>query len=353
MKPSAIWSEAFRSVVTGAARAGLWAALLAAVAIGLTVADQRQIVRVAQAAHAYRDAGATTYVLYAPSRVDGSRCDRLTLVDGVVASGALRDAGQVTVSTIPNSPLTHLEATAGMAQVLQTELTGSGVWVADAVADLLSTEPGATLPTNQGNPAVAGVYRYPADANDRTAARAVVSLTPAMDGFDQCWVRLWPVTQDALALVHTAVGASQEAELPAQTQLVTRRGASHDANQAYLRRPTRGAAYGAALAGALIGFASAWTRRLEHASALHAGVSNVALAWQRLGETALWSLPVLTIAVPVTLLAATVSNPDPAGSVWGTGLRVVTAAVLAVHLGALAGTRTISERRLFTYFKNR
>jgi hypothetical protein len=130
-------------------------------------------------------------------------------------------------------------------------------------------------------------------------------------------------------------------------------GISFDASEAVRSRATRLSPLAGAGLGMIIGFSGAFGRRLEMASALHAGVSRRALMAVLLIESGLW----LTISGIVSLAVGVLTSRQ-----LGDDLRTTLAfssfqVVLAVLLGGFAGTCTafaaIRENQLFTYFKTR
>lgn len=354
MRPGAVWSEAIRSLLTGASRAALWAVLLGAVTLGLATADQRAVVTLANQAHTFRDSGAATWLLHGLGGIDPVRCERLVEVEGIRAAGALRPVGKAAFLTAPATDVALLDATPGLADVLgvRPSMATAGVWLSESASALLGANPGTILPTASGTVPVVGVYSYPEAAHERGPAHAVLAVNPLTGRYDQCWATVWPTSEATLALLYTAF-AGDRSQPPATTQLNQRLGAAFDGHAAFASRVTGVAVFVAAAAGVLIGVASARARRLEIASALHARVPKTALAWQFLIETALWTLAVVVVALPVTWYNATLGNPDPAMPVWALGMRSVGVGVLATLSSTLVTVAATSEHRLFRYFKDR
>lgn len=108
------------------------------------------------------------------------------------------------------------------------------------------------------------------------------------------------------------------------------------------------------LVGLVLGVASVRTRRLELASARHAGVRADALALQTGIETTGWVLAGTLLATPVVYLAASTGLEGvDTQSLWVLGLRTVAAGAGACIVGAVLTTLGTRERHLFRYFKQR
>ena len=99
--------------------------------------------------------------------------------------------------------------------------------------------------------------------------------------------------------------------------------------------------------------ASAWSRRAELASALHAGYRHVALIAQLMTEAAAICSAGTMLALPLAAYAVAASQPGDRLAMAVALARIV----VAVDAGALAGTMLVAagvrERLLFRFFKER
>jgi hypothetical protein len=115
---------------------------------------------------------------------------------------------------------------------------------------------------------------------------------------------------------------------------------------------TRFAPLAVAMTSGLLGFVAVRRRRLQLASARHAGVRVPPLLLQSVVETAIWTLAGGAVGVVGVLALLTLSSPGEAGAVLPIGLRALSGAG-ATLLGAALATLSIRERHLFVYFKGR
>lgn len=90
MKATAVISEAWRSITSGAARLAPAVLALALTAAGMGVMDIAAGSTILDQASAYRQSGADILVLNAPDGIDAASCERLTSLTNVQAAGAIR-----------------------------------------------------------------------------------------------------------------------------------------------------------------------------------------------------------------------------------------------------------------------
>ncbi|WNM24196.1 hypothetical protein [Demequina capsici] len=349
-------SEAWRNLTSGTSRPLSVVLLLVVVLGGVACADIRTIVGLSQDALAYRESGAAVEVFAAEGAVSGQRCDALGSLPGVMGAGATRQADlQATFLTAPRAGIVTIEATPGLAGVLGIdEVAGAGEWLSDQAVDTLGADAGTVVPTDQGSVMIAATYAYPDDAGDRTLAYAAISPVPADGDFDACWVLTWPPSQTIDALVRaTYSGDPADAGSSSFGQLNTRLGATFDGVELFEGRATATAPILAALFGLVLGALVVWVRRLEIAGALHARVSKAALISQILLELVVLTVASIVILLPATYVLAVQGNPDPWWPAWIAGFRAVLTGSVAVLMGAVLTAATMSERRLFRYFKDR
>ena len=85
MKATAVISEAWRSITSGAARLAPAVLALALTAAGMGVMDIAAGSTILDQASAYRQSGADILVLNAPDGIDAASCERLTSLTNVQA----------------------------------------------------------------------------------------------------------------------------------------------------------------------------------------------------------------------------------------------------------------------------
>lgn len=355
MRLRSVVSEAWRNTRSGTARPVLFTVLFVLVVGALAGVDQRAVVAVIRGAQDFRDAGASTQIIEAPGGVDGAHCAALAQVEGVNAAGALRTGDPARALALPSTDLPILEVTPGFLSVLgQPALReATGVMLSTDTAKVFDARVGSTLATRSGSTTVAAVYPFPDDGRVAPLSYAALAPVPQAGMFDQCWVEVWPLTDEIGPLLRLVVSTAPDAGMPVLKQLNSRLGAAYDARTLLDERLTRFATFGGIALGLMLGFAAVRLRRLELAAALHTRVSRTALTWQVVLETLVWVVAASIIAVPAMAYLASWGNPEPAGTVWAIGMRVVLAAGAASVVGAVVATLTTREKHLFRYFKER
>jgi hypothetical protein len=172
--------------------------------------------------------------------------------------------------------------------------------------------------------------------------------------YDQCWVKSWPEHPDTLSLLNSVVlpSDSTDAQPPQLTQWNTTLGASFDGATQFEQRISRFDPYLAILLGAVLGFFTVRSRRLELASARHAGVSTPAQLATQLLQQGVWILLGSVLLMSVAWLIA-LDYPDATAPLLGLALRSVALGTVGALSGATIAVCTIRERALFAYFQNR
>lgn len=352
-----IVGEVGRNLVTGTARAGLFATLTAAAMILSALVLVRGVVGVSRHAHEIADAGGAVHVVEAPGAVDAGRCEALGDLQGVVGAGALRATGTPIIFQVaPGTPVTQYQATPGLLRVLGVPqaATIAGVAMSDQAAQVVGAYAGDRLVTTIGTTTtVSALVPYPEDGRSRELGFALLAPVPASGTFDACWVSVWPVgTLDESLLTYPVNTTSDSAQ--ASTRLLNSTyGTTFDPTRAIAEQPRMLSLSLAALAGLTIGAVSVRVRRLEHASALHAGMPRVAVTAQVLLETAAWVCAAALVSGTVVLGAAVLDNPDPPGPARWAGMQCVLIVSGTAVLGALAALASVHEGRLFAYVRSR
>jgi hypothetical protein len=354
--------EAWRNAASGTARPILAAVVFVLVVGAVGFAQARGVVDVAIEAQRWRDAGASVEVVALTGQIDGRQCDALTGAPGVAAAGAVRKAASFSVASLPSSPLQVFEATPGLAGVLHASPfseRGAGVWLAaDLAADLgVSAERPDVTRTDGQRVDVAGTFAYPSDRRLPTLAYSAVSPVAATGLFDACWVELWPETDSARTLLTLPVvgtmASDGQLETPQVQQLNPGLGSAFDAANRLAAVPIWPLTGAAVVAAAGLALALIRIRRLELASARHAGVDSVSLTSQAAVESMVWLLPALALLWPFLWWSSTWANPDQPWSALFPTARTAILAGLAVVLTTSAATALTRERHLFQHFKRR
>lgn len=357
MRLRAILREAGRNIASGAARTVLLASLLSIVTTGLVAAELLAVRTISDDALRYQRSGASIMTITAPGRIDGAACDALATVPNARASGAVRSMETgIAASTLPSSTIPLFEVTGGFPDLLDPQRDdAAGVYLSRDAANALGVESGEEFPARFSAPvAVAGVYEYPSDG--RRSGFGYAALAPAGSNgrFDECWVDVWPTSDEIPALMQTTLASGGEnAEPPALAQLNPSLGRAFDGAERFEQRITRFAA-GAAGATALgLGFVAMRTRRLQLASAMHAGMKKTDLACISGLEVLSWVAPAVVFSGMAAAAFAVSGIPADAPSAAVLGLRIITPAAVFAFLGAGVALAATRETHLFRYFKNR
>jgi len=353
--------EAWRDVLSGTTRAGVFAVVFVALVGGLASVDVRSVVSLLAGADHFRVSGAAVQVLNADGSVDGARCDGLSSTAGVGAAGAVRQGTPIRFFAMPASQISVMEVTPGLAPMLgvigqpsaSDPAIPDGIWLSADLAQVLGASPGRTVATSAGPALVAGVYTWPDDGRGRDLGYAVVAPVPAQGSFSQCWTQIWPTNQEAQTLAFVAVTSDSTDLQITQGQLNTTLGLTYDTATLLATRLTGAAPWAAAVIGLVLGFTAVHLRRLEIASSLHARVTRTSLLWQHLCEAVFWIGAGVVISGAGLAWAAGWGNPDPAWSTWIIGARVLVAGAAATALGTMVGVLAVRETHLFRYTKAR
>jgi len=344
--------EAWRNLLTDTSHVGIWGLILAAVLSLLGWADTYEVTSLSEQSAAYVAGGGATWMLQAPSQIDGTSCERLRLATGVRAAGGLRDTGSyLTTTALPGAPLPLYEVTSGFAQVLGSSAAG-GILIPDDVASALNISSGESLATNLGAAPIGEVYAYPDDGRRPIFSYAALAMVPDTGQFDECWVTVWPTDQATINLLYTALKnpTGQFQGSPQLAQLNPNFASQFDAATLFGTRFTRFAGWACLLFGLVIGFSSLMGRRLELASAMHLGMPRRALCGQMLLEAAAWVAVAMLVSGSLVVWQAS----GAVGQYWPIailGLRCVIAGGVGSFIGIVIGCATIRERQLFSLFK--
>jgi hypothetical protein len=258
-------------------------------------------------------------------------------------------------SALRSAPLPVEEVTPGFPSLLHSTASGTGILLGPEAATALMSGDAKELATTTGASQVAGSYEYPADGRRPGLAYAALSPTIINGAYDECWVDAWPVNPRISSLLFATItpNAPTTADSPQVSQLNSSLGTQFDGRAEFQSRVTRWAALFAAAGGMALGFASIRTRRLQMASALHAGVSRHALGLQVWFETSAWTVSASAIALAIVAALARQTGQGSDGSWLFTGGSVMTSSCLGVACGVAIAIAVTRESQLFRYFKDR
>lgn len=357
MRGRGIWSEACRNLAVGTTRAATFAVILAITAGLLAIGDVLQVHSIVLRAREFQAKGASISVLAVPQGIDPVVCDALKDVPGIRAAGALRmETGKVTTAALPAAPIPSASVTPGFAEVLRAERpSGEGILISQEVAQTLSVQRGGSIATTGGDLTVQSVFSYPSDGRRAGYGYAVLVPTTDTRAFDECWIDVWPSSEDVSLLAHTALipGGGSSDKAPRLEQLNTTLGREFDSQGLLQQRLTRWLPLVGGLIGALVGFVSLRMRRLEIAANLHAGLHRRDERTILGIETITWVVAggIMASAIVAYTFVCHIREMDP--QLVLVAARVLLPTTASVLLGALCAWLTIREHHLFAYFKSR
>jgi hypothetical protein len=352
MKYSAILQEAWRNTISGTTGATTLAILLTLVVSGLAATDLSTIGQTMEQARKFRSSGAPVMILSAEGSIDGAACENLARLPGVNSSGSVRaSVARVTPASLPDSPLPTMQVSPGFIELLNGRIEGSGVFVGPEAMEILNLSRGKVLETASGEAlTIGGTYSYPDDGRRAGWSYALLIPTTWNGRFDECWAHIWPSNQALTQLLFTTLRQSNGANSPQLSQLNTTLGTSFNGEQSLRSRITGVAAPAGTAVGFGIGFLGLFRRRLQLASALHAGVTRRVLLCIVLLETAGWLAAAACVPIVAAATMHLVADDSDSLALW-----VTTQISVASALGALTGTcfafAFTREERLFNYFK--
>ncbi|MCW2289029.1 hypothetical protein [Leucobacter luti] len=313
-----------------------------------------------QQAAAFQEAGANTRIVSAPGRVDGAACDALASNYGVVSAAIKETPEQLKARVMMAAPLRQYVATPGIVNVLTAQdssgepVNKPGAIVSEQVLEQFGRET-TTIEATYGPVDVAGSFRYPDDGRrDGLGFSAIYPEVTSDTPYDECWIRSWPEVPDISAMLNSVVIPSEGTDLePSEfTQWNTTLGTTFDGDLQFENRASRFNAYLAFGVGLLVGLSSVRRRKLELASARHAGVTMGSLVGIHIIQSTVW---VFSGSVLGFLSIAAISHPlGGSGTALNLlGVRILVLGALGALSGVCIGVCSIHERALFGYFQAR
>ena len=350
----ALLSEAWRDCLSGTARVGILTVLATALVGGIICADAFSLRSVSVEAASFRVHLGSVRVLQAQGSIDGATCDALSRIPGVRAGAVRSVESGLSPLALPASSLPLYEVTPGTVSLLgATTADPTGILLPEQVAEDLGTTQGALLPLAHGQAEVAGTY--PWDENDGRRpgyAYAALAPVPATGTFDECWYESWPHSDDVDALARSALVGSDDQNAQVLAMNPTR-GTAFDAAGQLRQRPTWWAWIAAIAIGATLGAAATWWRRLEIASALHAGLRTSDTTVLQLFEAVASVGGAFVLTSGICLMILSGAAPGDRSDLMRLVATEGVCAASWMLIGVVIATLMIRERQLFTFFKGR
>ncbi len=358
MKFSEVRTEAWRNVVTSTTKSGMLCALLVVLSGGLMALDALAVRSMIYQVRDFKAAGGSTLIINSADAIDGYACENLIHQPQVEAAGAIRRSQKsLQPQALPQTNIPLFNVTSGFTQIIAPDhsaTTSLGLLLSASAAKELQVEQGSNFGV-QGQTVVArGIYSFPADGRASTLEYAALAETPTANIFDSCWVRFSQITEGSYQILRTSLAIQAPAD--AQVSIAQLNAKFGDQPAALLLYPKRASRYSAVFGlgiGIVLGFFAIRRRRLELASALHAGVPKKALLLQLMLETSFWVCAAVAICLPVAYYIATISPEEIDAALLGSELRTLAAAVVGVFLGTASAAAILRESQLFAYFKDR
>jgi len=352
-----IWTEAWRNFKSGVAPALGWSFALAVVLVALVWTDVKAVGDLANEARHFRASGGSTLVVQAQGQIDGPACDALARTTGVRAAGAIRLVPSgLDLAALPSAPLALYESTPGFSAVIGSGSSTAGVDMSERLSDALGVNSGDHLQLSGGTRVrVADTFTYPDDGRLSTLGFAVVSPVAPLAPFDQCWFEIWPTTDSGreISRLAVAIGAPVDTEIKV-VQLNSSLGAMYDGPALMASRATSFAPWVAGVVGLALGCFSVFWRRLEFASALHAGVARRDLVLVVTFESLLWCVATLALSSPfVAVVVVTSGGSTDTLPMLGLAMGILAIALSALTLARVGTTLLIRESSLVRYFRER
>lgn len=350
----ALLSEAWRDCLSGTARVGILTILATALVGGIICADAFSLRSVSVEAASFRAHLGSVRVLQAQGSIDGATCEALSRIPGVRAGAVRSVENGLSPLALPASSLPLYEVTPGTVSLLGTTTADpTGILLPEQVAEDLGTTQGTFLPLAHGQAEVAGTYPWDEKDGRRPGyAYAALAPVPATGTFDECWYESWPHSDDVDALVRSTLVGSDDQNAQVLAMNPTR-GTAFDAAGQLRHRPTWWAWIAASAIGAALGAAATWWRRLEIASALHAGLRRSDTTVLQLFEAVAWvgGAFVLTSGICLTILSgAALGDRFDLMRLGATeGVCAASWTLIGVAITSIA----IREHQLFAFFKGR
>jgi len=292
-------------------------------------------------------AGASILTLSANKHIDGAACAALSTISGVTASGAIRaKTDPVVALALPSSTVPVWEVTQGFPEILGIKLSAdTGVVISDQLAETLQLASGDILKMSESTTGIDGRrpgYGY-----------GILAPVPNNDPFDECWAEVWPMSQDTRSLLYSTLipGEVENAQI-VYAQLNTTLGAVFD-NTRFSDRITKYCAIIGGIFGLALSYLAVRIRKVEHASALHAGLDKTSLPLLTMIEMFSWLLATVILSASLTIIFTATTHSNNTMSLYLLAAKIVGLTTLGVYCGTLIAISLAKENQLFRHLKNR
>lgn len=357
MRLSEILREGWRNISTNTSRLLLLSVSLSLILGLLIAADLLASKRVIGEASEFRSIKANVLVLNAPSLIDGDRCDNLTQLPAVQASGAIRSAtSNLRPAALPNSPFATFEISPGFLEVLDVPATTeTGILLSEDAAESIGAKPGKELVLSSGSENVAAIFEWASDGRQGNLGYAALSVSPPISTYDECWVDIWPQASELRELILATLIYSPSSEdlSPQISQLNSKMGTEIDWQARYASRLPFMVPLVTGILGTVVGAVSVRLRRLELASALHAGVRKSDLAGVLAVELSALLVTYWSVAAAVTSVLVSSIAPEDKPTLLIQAFSAASTATVGLAIGVYVALAVTRERHLFRFFKNR
>ncbi len=355
MRLRSAWSEGWRNVTSGAARTVITSIGIGLVASAVILIELSAAGRVLGQARTFEAAGASTWVLSGIQVIDPVACDGLADFPGVVASGALRTSGAVTLRSMPAQQLAVFQVSPGFPAVFGVQLT-SGLLVSSPLAERLGIlDEGSVVIASGARVTVNSLLPYPTDGRSPKLENAFAEIVDPRGWFDECWVRLADPDNSDREVAYFALRGGTDLGDFELRQHNDSMGRSYDVPQELSALPSLWTVAGGALLGGLLGGALTMSRRLVIAGNRQVGVLRPALIIGSLTEGAFAvGLAFLLTVLPISLVVLALFSIETTWFALAIAGRAFAACASASLIGMVAATGYASApRRLYKYFRDR
>lgn len=375
MKLKEIFSEAKANVLSGTTHALRYMIALSAVLILCCFYDLVSVGSIVDEANGYVSSGSSTYIISDVGKISGKNCELLNGLNGVQAAGAVKaEKNKLSIVSLPSAPVPIYGVSKSAYKLfMDKKPQDKGVYISSTLANTLNLKVGSKISTAGHTADISGIYNWPDDGRRPGYDYAIISPEVTNAAYDECWVRSWPMLNKiGDVLKTTIIGADQADKLSKKDnnaaedsnkqkdkdtsnifQLNTTHGYEFTGADEFDSRTTQDIWTIALIIAFAIGFTSIIIRRIEFASALHAGMKKSQTLLQVLAESLAWIIPSIITTLPVAFYFAIFKSDGDILSIVDISFRIIVSGVFGAIAGVAFAMFTIREKNLFRYFKGR
>lgn len=345
--------ESWRDMVSGMGRSLLLFVGISSLTCCLIGFDLMQIIAIEHRVIEYRDTGSNIAMVVKEKGINGEACMGMTRSGSVESAGALRAAGDVSLTALPHNPIPTFEVTPGIPPIIPARVSRGGVWVPRQMATNLGLAVGSDIATDRGELHVAGIYAWPEDGRDARMGYAIIVPVADSGSFDECWARTSTSREEIASLLRYAVSYDAGLAEVQVGQLNYAKGDWVDGYRLFSARSSRFVMPLSGLLALLLAYGCVRRRKLELSGNLHAGCDKAAQMVQLIVEQFVPTVMAVFVSLVGMSVVLMVSHAPEAMQL----IQVACHEALCIPVGAVLGTMfggvTIHERDLFRYFKSR